>query len=91
LLAQAARKKAEEMLQASVAAEVESRNKVEEVANKRQQEQRLVEDERAAIKRVGCCCSSLLWNHASSPYATVHLNNSMHIALEYTSYVCSPM
>uniref|UniRef100_A0A6S8JPS9 Uncharacterized protein n=1 Tax=Dunaliella tertiolecta TaxID=3047 RepID=A0A6S8JPS9_DUNTE len=48
---QAARKKAEEMLQASLAAEVESRNKLEEVNNKRQQEQRLVEDERAAIKR----------------------------------------
>ncbi|KAF5836379.1 hypothetical protein DUNSADRAFT_6014 [Dunaliella salina] len=48
---QAARKKAEEMLQTSLAAEVESRNKLEEVNNKRQQEQRLVEDERAAIKR----------------------------------------
>lgn len=49
---QSARKKAEEMLQASVAAEVESRNKLEEVLAKRQQEQRLVEDERAAIQRV---------------------------------------
>jgi len=48
---QAARKKAEELLQNSVAAEMESRAKVEDVLKKRQQEQRLLEDERGAIKR----------------------------------------
>ncbi len=50
---QAARKKAEELLQASIAAEMESKSKVEEVLKKRAQEQRMLEEERAAIKRVG--------------------------------------
>lgn len=49
---QAARKTAEELLQKSIAAEFESKNKLEDVLKKRQQEQKLLEEERNAIKRV---------------------------------------
>ncbi len=49
---QAARKKAEELLQAAIAAEMDARNKLEDVMKQRQQEQRLLDEERAAITRV---------------------------------------
>lgn len=49
---QAARKKAEELLQAAIAAEMDAKNKLEDVVKRRTQEQRLLEDERTAIKRV---------------------------------------
>lgn len=49
---QAARKKAEELLQAAIAAEMDAKNKLEDVAKRRTQEQRLLDDERTAIKRV---------------------------------------
>ena len=49
---QAARKKAEELLQQAIAAEMDAKNKLEDVMKKRGQEQRLLEEERNAIKRV---------------------------------------
>ena len=52
---QAARKKAEELLQQAIAAEMEAKNKLEEVLKRRGQEQGLLEEERAAIKRVRGC------------------------------------
>jgi hypothetical protein len=49
---QAARKKAEELLQAAIAAEMDAKNKLEDIMKKRQQEQKLLDEERAAITRV---------------------------------------
>lgn len=49
---QAARKKAEELLQAAIAAEMDAKNKLEDMAKRRTQEQRLLDDERTAIERV---------------------------------------
>ncbi len=49
---QAARKKAEELLQAAIAAEMDAKNKLEDVMKKRQQEQKLLDEERSAITRV---------------------------------------
>ncbi len=49
---QAARKKAEELLQQAIGAEMDSKNKLEDVMKKRLQEQKLLEEERNAIKRV---------------------------------------
>ncbi|GAX77524.1 hypothetical protein CEUSTIGMA_g4968.t1 [Chlamydomonas eustigma] len=48
---QAARKKAEELLQAAIAAEMDAKNKLEDIMKKRQQEQKLLDEERAAISR----------------------------------------
>ncbi|GFH17817.1 uncharacterized protein HaLaN_14523 [Haematococcus lacustris] len=48
---QAARQKAEELLQASITAELDATAALEELQKKRSAEQRLVEEERAAIKR----------------------------------------
>jgi hypothetical protein len=50
---QAARKKAEELLQQAIAAEMDAKNKLEEVLTKRVTEQALLGEEREAIKRVG--------------------------------------
>lgn len=49
---QAARKKAEELLQQAIAAEMDAKNKLEEVLTKRVTEQALLSEEREAIKRV---------------------------------------
>ena len=49
---QAARKKAEELLQAAIAAEMDAKNKLEDVMKKRQQEQKVLDEERNAITRV---------------------------------------
>lgn len=49
---QAARKKAEELLQSAIAAEMDAKNKLEDIMRKRQQEQKLLDEERGAITRV---------------------------------------
>ena len=49
---QAARKKAEELLQQAISAEMDGKNKLEDLLKKRSAEQKLLEEERAAIKRV---------------------------------------
>ncbi len=58
---QAARKKAEELLQQAIGAEMDSKNSLEDVMKKRQQEQKLLEEERNAIKRVSACGRH--WRH----------------------------
>jgi len=49
---QAARKKAEELLQSAIGAEMDAKNKLEDIMRKRQQEQKLLDEERGAITRV---------------------------------------
>ena len=49
---QAARKKAEELLQQSIAAEMDAKNKLEDVLKKRSNESRMLEEERNAIRKV---------------------------------------
>lgn len=44
------------LFQAAIAAELEAKNKLEDVLKKRREEQRLLEDERNAIKRVRPAC-----------------------------------
>lgn len=48
---QAARKKAEELLQQAIAAEMDAKNTLEDVMRQRQQEQKQLDEERAAVKR----------------------------------------
>lgn len=49
---QAARKKAEELLQAAIAAELDMKNKLEDALKKRRDDARALDEERTAIKRV---------------------------------------
>ncbi|EFJ44809.1 hypothetical protein VOLCADRAFT_118633 [Volvox carteri f. nagariensis] len=48
---QAARKKAEELLQAAISAELEAKNRLEDLMKRRKEEQRQMEEERNGIKR----------------------------------------
>lgn len=48
---QAARKKAEELLQQAIAAEMDAKNRLEDMVKKRAQDQRAIDDERGTVQR----------------------------------------
>ena len=78
---QAARKKAEELLQAAIAAEMDAKNKLEDVMKKRQQEQKVLDEERNAITRVST-------EQQRGSFATAILPTASHLPFHPPHYYC---